>query len=72
VQLFTETQPIDLLTVSAQLKKNAKLDLAGGDFNSAQKISSSAHIEFHSRIIYKNMKFDSISSEILKSPMTND
>jgi replicative DNA helicase len=24
VQLFTETQPIDLLTVSAQLKKNAK------------------------------------------------
>jgi replicative DNA helicase len=32
VQLFTETQPIDLLTVSAQLKKNAKLDLAGGDF----------------------------------------
>jgi replicative DNA helicase len=29
VQLFTETQPIDLLTVSAQLKKNAKLDLAG-------------------------------------------
>ena len=32
VQLFTDTQPIDLLTVSAQLKKNAKLDLAGGDF----------------------------------------
>ena len=27
VQLFTDTQPIDLLTVSAQLKKNAKLDL---------------------------------------------
>ena len=32
VQLFTDTQPIDLLTVSAQLKRNAKLDLAGGDF----------------------------------------
>jgi replicative DNA helicase len=51
VQLFTETQPIDLLTVSAQLKKNAKLDLAGGDFyliQLTQKISSSAHIEFHS------------------------
>ena len=27
VQLFTDTQPIDLLTVSAQLKKNAKLEL---------------------------------------------
>ena len=54
VQLFVETQPIDLLTVSAQLKKNGKLDLAGGDFyliQLTQKISSSAHIEFHSRII---------------------
>jgi len=53
-QLFTDSQPIDLLTVSAQLKKNAKLDLAGGDFyliQLTQKISSSAHIEFHSRII---------------------
>ncbi|WP_304198543.1 replicative DNA helicase, partial [Flavobacterium alvei] len=54
VQLFTDTQPIDLLTVSAQLRKNAKLDLAGGDLyliQLTQKISSSAHIEFHSRII---------------------
>ena len=54
VQLFTDTQPIDLLTVSAQLKKNGKLELAGGDFyliQLTQKISSSAHIEFHSRII---------------------
>jgi replicative DNA helicase len=54
VQLFTDTQPIDLLTVSAQLRKNAKLELAGGDFyliQLTQKISSSAHIEFHSRII---------------------
>jgi len=47
VQLFTDTQPIDLLTVSAQLRKNAKLDLAGGDLyliQLTQKISSSAHI----------------------------
>jgi len=54
VQLFNDTQPIDLLTVSAQLKKNAKLEMAGGDFyliQLTQKISSSAHIEFHSRII---------------------
>jgi len=53
-QLFTDSQPIDLLTVSSQLKKNAKLELAGGDFyliQLTQKISSSAHIEFHSRII---------------------
>jgi replicative DNA helicase len=51
IQLFTETQPVDLLTVSAQLKKNGKLDLVGGDFyliQLTQKITSSAHIEFHS------------------------
>ncbi|NRS89123.1 replicative DNA helicase [Flavobacterium sp. 7E] len=72
VQLFTETQPIDLLTVSAQLKKNGKLDLAGGDFyliQLTQKISSSAHIEFHSRIILQKFIQRSlirISSEIIE------
>lgn len=72
VQLFTETQPIDLLTVSAQLRKNAKLDLAGGDFyliQLTQKISSSAHIEFHSRIILQKFIQRSlirISSEIIE------
>jgi replicative DNA helicase len=72
VQLFTETQPIDLLTVSAQLKKNAKLELAGGDFyliQLTQKISSSAHIEFHSRIILQKFIQRSlirISTEIIE------
>ena len=72
VQLFTDTQPVDLLTVSAQLKKNAKLELAGGDFyliQLTQKISSSAHIEFHSRIIlqkYIQRSLIKISSEIIE------
>lgn len=71
-QLFTDSQPIDLLTVSAQLKKNAKLDLAGGDFyliQLTQKISSSAHIEFHSRIIlqkYIQRSLIKISNEIIE------
>ena len=30
--LFQESQPIDLLTVSNQLKTNGKLELSGGDF----------------------------------------
>ncbi len=73
VQLFTETQPIDLLTVSAQLKKNGKLDVAGGDFyliQLTQKIASSAHIEFHSRIILQKFIQRSlirISSEIIEA-----
>ena len=54
LQLFEDSQPIDLLTVSAQLRKNQKLDIVGGDFyliGLTQKVSSSAHIEFHARII---------------------
>ncbi|NJM79934.1 MAG: hypothetical protein HC854_10505 [Flavobacterium sp.] len=72
VELFNDTQPIDLLTVSAQLKKNGKLDLAGGDFyliQLTQKISSSAHIEFHSRIIlqkYIQRSLIKISTEIIE------
>jgi len=73
LQLFTETQPIDLLTVSTQLKKNGKLELAGGDFyliQLTQKIASSAHIEFHSRIILQKFIQRSlirISSEIIEA-----
>ncbi|MBC7641783.1 MAG: replicative DNA helicase [Flavobacterium sp.] len=72
-QLFVDTQPVDLLTVSSQLKKNAKLDLAGGDLyliQLTQKISSSAHIEFHSRIILQKFIQRSlirISSEIIEA-----
>ncbi len=72
VTLFNDSQPIDLLTVSAQLKKMAKLDLAGGDFyliQLTQKISSSAHIEFHSRIILQKFiqrSLIKISSEIIE------
>ncbi|MBN9286036.1 MULTISPECIES: replicative DNA helicase [Flavobacterium] len=72
VELFNDTQPIDLLTVSAQLRKNGKLELAGGDFyliQLTQKISSSAHIEFHSRIIlqkYIQRSLIKISNEIIE------
>src|SRR5690554_5935759 len=70
--LFKDEQPIDLLTVSAQLRKSGKLDLVGGDFyliGLTQKISSSAHIEFHARIILQKFIQRSlirISSEIIE------
>lgn len=72
LKLFNDSQPIDLLTVSAQLKKDAKLDLAGGDFyliQLTQKITSSAHIEYHSRIIlqkYIQRSLIKVSSEIIE------
>jgi replicative DNA helicase len=72
-ELFQNSQPIDLLTVSSLLKKKGKLDFAGGDFyliRLTQKVASSAHIEFHARIIlqkYIQRKLISISSEIIES-----
>ena len=71
--LFENSEPIDLLTVSNQLKKDEKLEAIGGDFyliNLSQKVSSSAHIEFHARIVlqkYIQRKLISISSEIITS-----
>ncbi|HMC01932.1 MAG TPA: replicative DNA helicase, partial [Flavobacteriaceae bacterium] len=70
--LFKNGEPIDLLTVSSQLKKNSTLDLVGGDFyliSLTQKVSSSAHIEFHARIIlqkYIQRSLIKISSEIIE------
>jgi len=70
--LFENSEPVDLLTVSAQLKKNAKLDVAGGEFylvQLTQKVSSSAHIEFHARIILQKFiqrSLIKISNEIIE------
>lgn len=70
--LFVESQPIDLLTVSQQLKKAQKLEVSGGEFyliQLTQKVSSSAHIEFHARIIlqkYIQRSLIKISNEIIE------
>ena len=73
LNLFEQQEPIDLKTVSFQLKKDANLNLVGGDIylvELTQKVSSSAHIEFHSRIILQKFiqrKLIEISSEIIES-----
>ena len=70
--LFEEGEPVDLLTVSQKLKTLAKLDKAGGDFalvQLTQKVSSSAHIEYHARIILQKhiqRSLIKISSEIIE------
>lgn len=71
-KLFENSEPVDLLTVSSQLKKDAKLDVVGGDFyliSLTQRVSSSAHIEFHARIIlqkYIQRSLIKISNEIIE------
>ena len=72
VNLFQSSQPVDLLTVSAELKKAKRLDRIGGEFyliQLTQKVSSSAHIEFHARIIlqkYIQRSLIKISSAIIE------
>ncbi|NND88762.1 MAG: replicative DNA helicase [Flavobacteriaceae bacterium] len=70
--LFENSEPVDLLTVSSQLKKDATLENAGGEFylvQLTQKVSSSAHIEFHARIILQKFiqrSLIKISNEIIE------
>lgn len=71
-KLFETSEPVDLLTVSSQLKKDGKLEVVGGDFyliKLTQKVASSAHIEFHARIIlqkYIQRSLIKISNEIIE------
>ena len=70
-KLFQKSEPIDLLTVSNQLKKDGTHEKVGGDFyliSLTQKVSSSAHIEFHARIILQKFiqrSLIKISNEII-------
>ncbi|KAG1654363.1 Replicative DNA helicase [Nymphon striatum] len=71
-KLFETSEPVDLLTVSSQLKKDGRLESVGGDFyliKLTQKVASSAHIEFHARIIlqkYIQRSLIKISNEIIE------
>ncbi len=54
VQLFQDSKPVDILTVTTKLRENGVLELLGGATYISEltnKINSSANIEFHARII---------------------
>lgn len=54
IQLLKTSKPIDLLSVTEELRKNAKLEEIGGAYYLSEltnKIASSANIEYHARII---------------------
>lgn len=72
LDLFNKSEPIDILTVTSQLKKNGALEMVGGPFYITQltsRIASSANIEYHSRIIsqkYLQRELIRISSDIIR------
>src|SRR5690606_25970891 len=69
--LFQKSSPVDILTVSAELRKMGALDLIGGAYYLTQltdRVVSAANIEFHARIIsqkYIQRELIQISSEII-------
>lgn len=52
--LFEKSHPIDLLTVTEELKAMGKLEMVGGPYQLVEltnRVASAANIEFHARII---------------------
>ena len=70
VALFSEAEPVDLLTVTNRLRTTGELELVGGAFyvtKLTSGVNSAANIEYHARILLQHaIKRDliAISSEI--------
>ena len=70
--LFTKSEPIDILTVTNHLKSTGDLEAIGGPYYISQltnRVVSSANIEYHTRIIlqkYIQRQLIKISSETIK------
>ena len=71
VELFNKTQPVDILTVSEELKRMKQLEKIGGISYITEltnNISSSSNTEFHARIVaekYIKRSLISISNNII-------
>ncbi|HVA97384.1 MAG TPA: replicative DNA helicase [Bacteroidia bacterium] len=71
-ELFMRSEPVDILTVTNQLKKTGELDLVGGAYYITQltnRVASAANAEFHARIIaqkYIQRELIRVSSETIK------
>lgn len=71
-RLFGKSEPVDILTVTNELKNSGELEIVGGPYYITQltnRIASSANVEYHSRIIsqkYIQRELIRISSEIIK------
>jgi replicative DNA helicase len=71
-ELFSTNNPVDLVTVTSKLQKNGELAAAGGAgyiSSLTNRVASSAHIQFHARIITEKFikrELIRVSSEIIR------
>lgn len=72
IDLFGKSEPVDLLTVTQELRSKGELEFVGGPYYVTQltgKVNSAANIEYHARIISEQSikrELIRISSEIQK------
>lgn len=65
IDQFRASEPIDMRTIVARLRKEGTIDIVGGPFKIAEltsKVSSAANIEYHARIV----KEKSIKRKLIK------
>jgi len=70
-QLFQKSKPVDILTVTAEMRQQGSLELIGGAYyitSLTNRVASAANIEYHARIIsqkYIQRELIRISTEII-------
>jgi len=70
-ELFSKSEPIDILTITNGLKEKGDLEIVGGPYYITQltnRVASAANVEFHARIIaqkYIQRELIRISTEII-------
>lgn len=71
-RLFDKGMPVDLLTVTEELRKTDELEIVGGPYyltNLTMNVVSSAHVESHARIVMEKFiqrELIRISGEVIK------
>ena len=73
MSLFNRSEPVDILTVTQELKRTSELEFVGGSYYVSaltNRIASSANIEFHARIVaqkYLQRELIRISTDTIKT-----
>ena len=71
-RLFSKSEPIDILTVTHELKSSGELEIVGGPYFITQltnRVASAANVEYHARIILQKFiqrELIRISSDIIR------
>ena len=71
-RLFSKSEPVDILTVTSELKRSGELEIVGGPYYITQltnRVASSANVEYHASVIIEKFiqrELIRLSSEIIK------